>query len=313
MTMTASLLITLQAIAPIVLCLALGKLLTRTPVFRGVDWASLEKVMFWVFLPALIFSAIVSGDFALGASLKLAAVFVIAQTATALAAVLHARIARLPAAAMTSLFQNAVRWNNIIAIALATTLYGNAGLALVAIALAVMVPIANVSCIVVMEYALPRDTAASAWSKLAAVVKNPLIVACIAGVGVKAGGVPLPQVLTGALDILAAATLGAGLLVVGAGISAGAIRRARLHIALATALKIIAMPLFTLALTIAFGIDGLARVIAVLCAAMPTAMQGYIVARNMGGDAELMSSLIATGHLAAAITIPLMLWLTAWV
>ncbi|MGR3913667.1 MAG: AEC family transporter [Gammaproteobacteria bacterium] len=201
----------------------------------------------------------------------------------------------------------------IIPIGLATTLYGDAGLELVAIALAVMVPIANVSCIVVMEYALPREAAASAWSKLAAVVKNPLIVACIAGVGVKAGGVSLPQALTGALDILGAATLGAGLLVIGASISARALYRARLHIAFATTLKIIAMPLFTLALTIAFGIDGLARVIAVLCTAAPTAMQGYIVARNMGGDAELMSSLITTGHLAAGLTIPIMLWLAIWV
>ncbi len=308
-----SLIITLKAVAPIVLCLALGKLLTWTPVFRGVDWASLEKVMFWVFLPALIFSAIVGGDFAVGESLTLAVVFVIAQTSTALVAVMHAHIARLPAAAMTSLFQNAVRWNNIIPIALATTLYGDSGLELVAIALAVMVPIANASCIVVMEYALPRATTASAWSKLAAVIKNPLIVACIAGMGVKASGVSLPDVLTNTLDILAAATLGVGLLVVGTSISVRAIHRARLHVAFATTLKVIAMPLFTLALTIAFGIDGLARVIAVLCAAAPTAMQGYIVARNMGGDAELMSSLIATGHLVASITIPLMLWLAIWV
>ncbi|MGI9310757.1 MAG: AEC family transporter [bacterium] len=301
--------VTLNAIAPVVLCLLLGKLLTRARLFRDLDWASLEKIMFWVFLPPLIFTAIVRGDFAIGASLKLAAVFVVAQTSTALLAVAHARIARLPTATMTSLFQNAVRWNNIIPIALATALYGDAGLELVAIALAVMVPIANASCIVVMEYALPRAHNASAWAKAAAVLKNPLIVACIAGLGVKIIGVPLPDALTGTLDILAAATLGVGLLVVGASISPEQMRRARLHIALATTLKIIAMPLLTLALTIVAGIDGLARVIAVLCAAAPTAMQGYIVARNMGGDAELMSSMIATGHLAAGITIPLMLWL----
>ncbi|MDD9875494.1 MAG: AEC family transporter [Gammaproteobacteria bacterium] len=304
-----SLLITLNATAPIVLCLVVGKLLTRTPVLRGVDWGSLEKVMFWVFLPALVFSAIIDGDFALRDSWKLAAVFVIAQTATALAAVMHARIARLPAASMTSLFQNAVRWNNIIPIALAAALYGDAGLELAAVALAVMVPIANVSCIVVMEYALPYGAGTSMRAKLAAVLKNPLIIACIAGAGVKAGGIALPGALTGALDILAAATLGVGLLVVGAGISVESIRRARLHIAWATTLKVIAMPLLTLALTTAFGIDGPARAVAVLCTAAPTAMQGYIVARNMGGDAGLMSSLITTGHLAAAATIPLMLWL----
>lgn len=305
-----SLTITLNAIAPIVLCLACGKLLTRMAIFGGVDWASLEKVMFWIFLPTLIFSAIVGGDFGVG-GLKFAAVFVIAQTVTALAAIAHARIARLPPASMTSLFQNAVRWNNIIPIALAANLYGIAGLEWVAIALAVMVPIANASCIAVIAHALPRgDMSASA--KFAAVIKNPLIIACIAGIGINASGIALPDVLTGTLDILADATLGVGLLVVGAGISVRAIRHARLHIALAATLKIIAMPLLTLALAVAFGIDGLARTVAVLCAAAPTAMQGYIVARNMGGDAELMSSLIAIEHIAAAVTIPLMLWLAIW-
>ncbi len=302
---------TLNAIAPVVACLTLGKLLTLTPVFRGLDWAVLEKVMFWVFLPPLIFSSIIGGDFEIGASIKLAAVFALAQGITALGAFAHARIARLPAPAMTSLFQNAVRWNNIIPIALAATLFGDAGLNLVAIALAVMVPIANVSCIVVMEYALPRAAAATAWSKAAAVVKNPLIVACIAGLAVKASGIPLPAMVTGTLDILGAATLGAGLLAVGAGLSFGALRRARVHVLAGAALKVIVMPLLTLAFTVIAGIDGLARVVAVLCAAAPTAMQGYIVARNLGGDAELMSSLIVTGHLAVGVTIPLLLFLAA--
>ncbi|MDD9885397.1 MAG: AEC family transporter [Gammaproteobacteria bacterium] len=300
---------TLNAIAPIVLCLVAGKLLTRAPALRDVDWASLEKVMFHVFLPALIFSAIVAGDFALRESWKLATVFVIAQTALGLAAFAHARSARLPAASMTSLFQNAVRWNNIIPLALAATLYGDTGLEVVAVALAVMVPLANISCIVVIEYALPRSAGASMRAKLTAVLKNPLIIACIAGFGVKVTGVELPSALSGTLDILAAATLGVGLLVVGASLSLRAIRRARLHIAAAIALKVICMPLLTLALTVDFGIDGVARTVAVLCAAAPTAMQGYIVARSMGGDAELMSSLITTGHLAAGVTMPLMLWL----
>ena len=305
--------IAMNAVTPIVLCLALGRLLTYTPVFRDFSWASLEKAMFWVFLPALIFSSIVSGEFNFGESLIFATALVIAQSTVALIAFMHARIAQLSAASMTSLFQNAVRWNNIIPIALAATLYGDAGLNFVAIALAVMVPIANISCIVVMAYVLPSADATSSWSKSVAVIKNPLVVACIAGMAVKAIDIALPPTLTGALKILSNATLGAGLLAVGAGISLPAMRRAWTTIALASALKVIAMPLLTLALCIAFGIDGLARVIAVLCAAAPTAMQGYIVARNMGGDAELMSSLITVEHITAAVSIPLMLWLAIWI
>ena len=305
-----SLVSTLNSISPIVFCLLIGKAMTRTALFRDIHWPSLEKIMFWVFLPPLIFRAIVRGDFAIGDSLKLAAVLVAAQTLMAVGALLHARIFALPAASMTSLFQNAVRWNNIIPIALAATLYGDAGMNLVAVALAVMVPLANVSCIVVLEYTLNRAVS-SWWVKLRAVLKNPLIIACLAGLAVKLTGLTLPAAMMSGLDILGSATLGAGLLVVGASISFGAMSRDRLHLALATAMKTLGMPLITLGLCIAAGINGLPLVIAVLCTAAPTAMQGYIVARNMGGDTELMSSVITAGHLVAVVTIPLMLMLAA--
>jgi len=53
----------------------------RAPALRGVDWESLEKVMFHVFLPALIFSVLIDGDFVLRESWKLAVVFALSQTA----------------------------------------------------------------------------------------------------------------------------------------------------------------------------------------------------------------------------------------
>lgn len=308
MTNALSIQTLIDTILPIILCLAFGKAMTHMEVFRSVDWPSLEKVMFWVFLPFLIFRSIALGKFDIVDSLELATVFVLAQAAMAAVAVLHARLAGLSPESMTSLFQNAVRWNNIIPIALVATLYGDEGMSLIAVALAVMVPLANVSCIFVMEYALGRE--ASSWSKkLLAVAKNPLIVACAAGLAVRLIGLPIPVSVMNALDILGSATLGVGLLVVGASISLGAIGRDILHVVPAVAMKIVGMPLITLALCLAFGIEGLAVAVAVLCTATPTAMQGYIVARNMGGDAELMSSIIAVGHVSAVVTIPLMLML----
>ena len=56
-----------------------------------------------------------------------------------------------------------------------------------------------------------------------------------------------------------------------------------------------------------FGVDGLAREIAVLWAAMPTAPASYTLARQMGGDAKLMATIITLMTLTAALTMPVML------
>ena len=302
--------ILVEAVVPVVLCMALGKCLTYVKLFDSVDWPSLEKVMFWLFLPVLIFRSIVLGSFEIIDSLELATVFVIVQAAMAIGALAHARIAGLSAASMTSLFQNAVRWNNIIPIAVVSTVYGDSGMSLVAVALAVMVPIANVSCIVVLETALARDT--SSWTdKCIAVTKNPLIVACIAGTVVRIVNPPMPATFVNMFDVLGSATLGVGLLVVGAGMSFSAIRRDSFHVALATTMKLVFMPLLTLCLGLALGLDGLPLHVAVLCTAAPTAMQGFIVARSMGGDAELMASTIATGHVVSVATMPFFLMLAS--
>jgi malonate transporter and related proteins len=301
----------IKTVLPIVACLALGKAMTYMALFRSLDWPSLEKVMFWVFLPILIFKSIAEGEFNVSESVTLAWIFAAAQALMAACAILYARFAKLSAASMTSLFQNAVRWNNIVPIALVTTLYGNAGMSIVAVALAIMVPIANISSIIVMEHSLNRE--ASSWkARSFAVLTNPLVVACIAGGAVKLTGLTLPGALTGFLNILGSSTLGVGLLVVGANINFGAMSRDILNVAFATAMKIVVMPLVTLGFCLAFGITGLALVVAVICTASPTAMQGLIVARNMGGDAELMSSAITVEHVLVVMTIPIMMVIASY-
>ena len=46
-----------------------------------------------------------------------------------------------------------------------------------------------------------------------------------------------------------------------------------------------------------------------VCGAVPGATSSYILARQLGGDATLMASLITGGTILAAITMPVMLWL----
>jgi hypothetical protein len=54
-------------------------------------------------------------------------------------------------------------------------------------------------------------------------------------------------------------------------------------------------------------VDGVAAFVAVLFNALPTAPTAYILAKQLGGDASLMASLITWQTLVSLITLPVLL------
>ena len=57
-----------------------------------------------------------------------------------------------------------------------------------------------------------------------------------------------------------------------------------------------------------FGVSGLAVSVAVLFGALPVSASAYVIVRQMGGDGELMASIVALTTLAAVATLPLIIW-----
>jgi predicted permease len=184
---------------------------------------------------------------------------------------------------------------------------GPAGLALAAIAVAVMVPLANLLCVVVlMRHA--GDGAAGVGVLLRLLSRNPLVLASVAGILVKALGVGVPVLGATAIDLLGRAALPLGLLAVGASLDLGEARARPAPIVTATLLKLLAMPALVWAGCVALEVDAAARTAALICAAVPGASSSYILARQLGGDAPLMANITTAQTLAAMVTMPVVLW-----
>jgi hypothetical protein len=138
--------------------------------------------------------------------------------------------------------------------------------------------------------------------------RNPLILACLAGIAVQALGVPFAKEVVTTIDMPGKAALPLGLLAVGASLDLGHFRAQPAAIAVATLLKLLLMPCLMAAGAMAFGIAGVAKTAVLICAAVPGASSSYILARQLGGDAPLMANITTVQTLAAMITMPLMLW-----
>ena len=300
----------IASLAPVFLIIVLGAVLRAQNLMDTAGWNGLERATYYVFFPAVIIMTLAKADLTrvpvveVGVAL-IGAILAMAALLLALRPLL-ARLFGMSDRSFTSVFQGATRWNSFVAIATAGALHASVGLTLTAIAVAAMIPLLNVLAVIMLQrYAQGRPIVLGPTLKT--LIANPFIWSSAIGIAINALGLQLPLILVRFGDILGQAALGAGLLLVGAGLDVKAAFRPRALTWLCCALKLVLMPTMVGSVCIALGVSGVPLQVAVLCAAMPTASGSYILARHMGGDAPLMAEILTVQTLLAVVTIPLAL------
>jgi predicted permease len=296
----------ITALAPIFALIAAGWLL-RLLVFRSEDfWEPIEKLTYFVLFPALLIHSMATAK--VTAPIVLPVFGILAGVMLIIAGVLVALGPRIATSggAYTSIFQGSVRFNTYVGLAAAVALYGVNGTALLAVLLALLIPLSNiVSVLALARHA--RGTVPDLSTIAMELALNPLILASLAGLVFSALGWGLPPVIGPTLDILGRGALPIGLIAVGAGLNFGALKGNANALAISIVLKLLISPLLAWAGCRAIGIDSLSTAVAVLFAALPPAPSAFILARRMGGDHALMACVITAHTLVAAITLPLIL------
>lgn len=299
-----------SALVPVFAIIAAGALLRRLAFLADDGWRAIERVTYFVLFPCFLFGAIAFADFSSEPLTRISFLLAGAMIVMAIITYPFQNILELDGPAFTSLFQGAVRWNSYVALGAITAVLGTKGIAIAAIAVAIMVPLANTLCVIV----LMRHTqggGSDAIMLLKQLARNPLILACLAGVLVQMLGIPFPSELKATIDMPGKAALPLGLLAVGASLDLGHARTKPAPILIATILKLFIMPCLMAAGTMLLGITGAAQTAVLICAAVPGASSSYILARQLGGDAPLMANITTVQTLAAMLTMPLMLWVLA--
>ena len=302
----------LASIVPVLLLIALGFALRKSGLVPRAQWRGMESVCYWILFPALLIVSLARAklDFAALASFSYA---LLAQvvSATVLLWLVRRPVSRalsMSGPTFSSLFQTVTRWNGFLAMAVIDKLIGPSGIALLAVAFAVIIPYLNVANVMALAVSVGRTppTPASIVRELA---RNPFILAILFGLLVHFTGISLPDPVMTALDLLGRAALGISLLIVGAGLSWQAVAKAHKGVSASVILRLIGMPSLALFWGFVFGISGVALVVLVMTAAVPTAVNGYMLARAMGGDTDYYAAAVTAQVMASALTMPLFIWL----
>jgi len=293
-------------ILPNFVLIVLGLALARAFDYGRDFWTGLEKLVYYVLFPALLFRSLAVAKLELAQSAMIVAAacaFTLAGFALSLAA---RPVFNLDRQLHATGSQCGYRFNTYIGLAIAGSLFGTQGVALAALLLGVMIPLANFLAVAVLA-------AESDRSFLRELASHPLVISSLAGFAWNLAGLPLPGFADQTLALLGQTALPAGLLSVGAAMRlerggsgdapAGSGNAIGAH-AWWLAVKLAAVPAMALALASALGITGTERAVLMLCAALPTATNAYILAVRMTGDGRAVATQVTVGTILSMATIP---------
>lgn len=294
----------LSALGPIFTMILLG-LGLRWLKFPGDGfWPAAERFTYFILFPALLVRELAHarlGDYAVGPVAVVIVLLLLIMTAVIYA--LRPWL-KVDGPAFTSVYQGVIRFNTYVGLSVVLAVFHTEGVTVAALVMAIMIPLINILCVLVLNaHAGGGATAGSVGKGL---ITNPLILACLVGIGLNVTSIGLPWGSAAVLDILARAALPLGLLAVGAGLQLDGLTRPGLLLA-TSALKLLVMPMLAAILCWLVNPGYVETAVVLTFAALPSASAAYILARQLGGDALLIAAILTVETGLALVTLSVLL------
>ncbi len=294
----------INIVMPVFSVIVLGWLLRRWGLIDAVFLKQTNRLVYYVCLPLLLFYKIGTADFFANFNARLIIGSIVAVAITFVASYFYTVLRKYPDNARGVFSQGAFR-GNIAYMGLAITLnaYGETGLTRAGILMGFLVPFLNLFAILALLWphrGAGTQRGAGFWFRQVAL--NPLILASFLGIVWSFLALPVPLVFERSLNIATGMTLPLALLALGGGFSVEKMRGDLIRASLSSCIKTIWMPILAALLLISMGVRGIDLGIGVLVAGTPAATATYIMADQLGGDAELAGTIVMLSTLLSAAT-----------
>ena len=303
-----------NSLAPVFLIIALGKLLCRTGFFSDDLAKSLNRLTYWVALPALLLDKVTNAAFSSEDVARLSLLLILATIGSVLVAYLASVLLKLNSRSTGAFVQGAARSNNAF-VGLPVILYSlsNASpeiAALATVALAPAIVFYNIlSVTVLLAHSARKDQSRLKTARLfmQQLVSNPLLIACVIGLALNAGGIHFPMAMQRTLTSLGGAALALALLSIGASLSFRGIGSGLRHSLPSAGIKVFVQPLIGLGLALLWNLPPVERQILLIYLACPTAVASFVLADIFDSNRDLAAHIIVVSTLLSAISLSLII------
>jgi malonate transporter len=302
-----------DSILPIFLIMIIGKIIKTYWLTSDEFWRGTEKLSYFLLFPCALFNYIVDADLNSRQTINVVGILILATGLLAIILLIYKKGSTIKGPAFTSIFQGSLRYNNYIFFGVGGELYSEAGLRIIAIIALYMIVFTNAISILIFNTYLDNNKNGDYFDKLLALLKkftlNPMIFASILALIFNKFGIQIGVSLKNLLQSMANSALTMGIITVGSGLRFS-INADNLRAILMTMLnKLIILPLITFILLSAFEVTSTTKAIAMLYSGLPCATTSYVLSKQLGGDSELMASIITFTTFFSVLTLSFLMYI----
>ena len=294
-------LLALNVVFPLFFIMAVGYLTRRTGIVDNQGVGVVNRLLYWVFLPVLLFMSVYTTD--LGEVFN---VPVIVYSVVGTFVIFVISFFLLPKIGTKRdqcgvIVQALVRGNEVYyGFPVVIALIGADYLGVMSVVVAFAAIEYNILSIIALEYF--KGEKVNVGALVRNVVTNPMILATLLGVFMVTISLPLPAVVLKGMDSLSQVATPFALFLLGASFTFASSKGYMKQVIWVTLFRLIFIPAVVVATTLWMGFDSYEIVILFVTFGVPTAVASYSMARELKADYELASQIVFYTSIVSILT-----------
>ena len=303
--MLDSLILSLEIVLPLFLLMAVGYGIKLTGMMNETTVKQVNKVIFKIFLPLLVFVNIYDTELAESFNSQLLLYAVAGVSIQFVLSLCLAILLEKDNSRRGVMLQGMFRSNFVLfGIPISTALFGDTAAGLASILIAVIIPLYNVLAVISLE--MFNGKKPNFGKILLGIVTNPLIIGSVLGVLFVVFRVPLPTPVYDTVSQMKEIATPLAFIILGASFNFGDVGRYIKEVLIVLGAKLVAFPALGIAILLGFRDAPLAVLLTVFGA--PIAVSSFTMAQQMGGDDKLAGQLVVFSSILSIGTMFLLIF-----
>ena len=301
-------LFSLNVVVPVFLIMALGYVLKKTKIISPEFLASGNKIVYYIGLPVLLFRGVYTTDISDFIDVGFIVFAFVCTTVSFFAIWGIGALFLKEKSVLASFAQGAYRGSfALLGIPLILNLAGDAGMARAALIVVFVVPFFNVYSI--MALAPCAEGRVGIKTIFIAVLKNPSNIMIGVGILLSVMNWSLPGMVSSAVSTTANMATPLALLCLGGGMTFKGFDKKFKVAVVGSLIKVVAIPIIFVVAAILFGYRDYDLAVILMLGGIPSAVVGYAMAVQMGGDDYVAGTIVVISTLISAGTLTVFIYL----
>ncbi|MBQ4650795.1 MAG: AEC family transporter [Firmicutes bacterium] len=298
--------ISLEAVAPMFLIMAVGFFVRRKGLLSEEDVRHMNKMVFLTLFPPLMFTNLYGRELSEAVNGRLI-IYTLAAIAVVylMTVVFVLRVEKSPRSRGAMI--HAIYRSNfvIMGLPIVSNIFGSENLAMTSMMVTIVVPVFNVMAVTTLE--IFRGGKPDPVHILKGIAKNPLILGAAAGLIAVFIDLQLPVFVEKTITMMSGAATPVALLLLGASFNVQSLERCKRNLIFCLLGRLVVVPAIAITGGIIMGFRDVALVTLLAVFASPTAVSSFTMAQQMDSDDELAGNCVIFSSMLSCLT--MFLWI----